>query len=116
GVGTRNEYRLTRFGRGFPFLRDEVVGDLLVLCRFGKDYYEAYVLQTDEETEEFLTAFGLSPTETNRIIEKDARMTSEQQLLQCFMAFVRSLSSDFPDTESMAYHARRCFMIAHGVS
>jgi hypothetical protein len=33
GVGTRNEYRLTRFGRGFPFLKNENVGDLLVISK-----------------------------------------------------------------------------------
>lgn len=32
GQGTRNEYRLTRFGRNFPFLTDDNVGDLLILC------------------------------------------------------------------------------------
>src|SRR5215813_11903155 len=31
GNKTRNEYRLTQFGRGFPFLRDGFTGDLLVI-------------------------------------------------------------------------------------
>lgn len=116
GVGTRNEYRVTRFGRGFPFLKEENVGDLLVLCRFSGDYFEAYVLQTDEETEEFLSAFGLSPTQTNRILPGQAAVTGEEQLLQCFLTFIKSLSDDFPATESMANHSRRCFMRAYGVT
>ena len=33
GKGTRNEYRLTRFGKRFPFLNDENIGDLLIICR-----------------------------------------------------------------------------------
>ena len=32
GVGTRNEYRLTRFGKGFPFLNEEKIGDLLIIA------------------------------------------------------------------------------------
>lgn len=116
GVGTRDEYRLTRFGKGFPFLQHENVGDLLVLCRFGKDYFEAYVLQSDAETEEFLGAFGLSPTETNRVIQKEVKDTSEQKLLQCFLTFINSLGDKFPNTESMADQARRCFMVAYGIS
>lgn len=115
GVGTRNEYRLTRFGRNFPFLKSENVGDLLILCRFGADHYEAYVLQTDEDTEEFLGAFGLSPTETNRIIQRQ-RVSAEQQLLHCFHSFVKSLANQFPDTESMAHHARICFITSSGIS
>src|SRR5262245_33640053 len=31
GKKTRDEYRLTSFGRGFPFLHEDTVGDLLVL-------------------------------------------------------------------------------------
>jgi type II restriction enzyme len=42
GVGTRNEYRLTRFGRGFPFLHDDNIGDLLVLAKKGNDHYEGW--------------------------------------------------------------------------
>ena len=37
GVGTRNEYRLTRFGKGFPFLSDDNVGDLLIICKKSCD-------------------------------------------------------------------------------
>lgn len=44
GVGTRNEYRLTRFGKGFPFLSDDNVGDLLIICNNSHIYYEAFVL------------------------------------------------------------------------
>src|SRR5437879_4223314 len=44
GVGTRNEYRLTRFGKGFPFLSDDNIGDLLIISRKSSDYYEAFVL------------------------------------------------------------------------
>ena len=32
GQGTRNEYRITRFGRGFPFLQDDNVGDLILFA------------------------------------------------------------------------------------
>ncbi len=39
GKGTRNEYRLTRFGRGFPFLTDDNVGDLLVIVKQSNSYY-----------------------------------------------------------------------------
>ena len=40
GVGTRNEYRLTRFGKGFPYLSDDNVGDLLIICKKGTTEYE----------------------------------------------------------------------------
>jgi len=33
GKGTRNEYRITNFGRGFPFLRPEYTGALFVFTK-----------------------------------------------------------------------------------
>lgn len=38
GVGTRNEYRLTRFGRGFPFLQDDNIGDLLIISKISDNF------------------------------------------------------------------------------
>ena len=71
GTGTRDEYRLTRFGREFPFLNDDNVGDLLVLCKMNAEEYKGYVLSNDEDIDNFLDAFGLSPLETNRLIKAE---------------------------------------------
>ena len=68
GQKTRNEYRLTRFGRGFPFLREENIGDYIVLMRLDPDTYKAYVLRTDEEIEDFTTAVGISVANTNELV------------------------------------------------
>ncbi len=58
GVRTRNEYRLTRFGKGFPYLQDENIGDLLVLCKKSDSYYEAFVLQSDEDIDLLLLTYN----------------------------------------------------------
>ena len=47
GQGTRNEYRITRFGKGFPFFEEDNVGDLLIIAQQSEDYYYGFVLQTD---------------------------------------------------------------------
>lgn len=36
GQGTRNEYRITRFGKGFPFFEEDNVGDLLIIANRAK--------------------------------------------------------------------------------
>src|SRR5690606_21402511 len=94
GVGTRNEYRLTRFGRGFPYLADENIGDVLVLSKISDNYYEAYVLQSEDDIETFFNAFGISANEANRIIEKRISITAEDKLLACFNAFIKSIDDD----------------------
>lgn len=115
GVGTRNEYRLTRFGKGFPFLNEDNVGDLLVLTKQAEEFYEGFVLQTDEDIDEFLNSFGLSANETNRLIEKEISVTSEDKLLQCFLAFIKSLTVDFPPTNILATNARNCYINSFGI-
>ncbi len=114
GVGTRNEYRITRFGRGFPFLNDENVGDLLVLARFDKDYYEAFVLQTDDDIDDFFSFFNLSYDKTNQIIDVHQEEKPEQRLLTLVNDFIARYA-DFPDTRIMANGARICFNEANGI-
>lgn len=115
GVKTRNEYRITRFGRGFPFLNDENVGDLLVLARFDKDYYEAFVLQSDDDIDDFFSYFNLSYDKTNQIIDVNQQVLPEQRILTLINDFV-SRYVDFPDTRIMANGARTCYNEANGIA
>jgi hypothetical protein len=114
GVGTRNEYRLTRFGRGFPFLQDENIGDILVIAKESNDYYSAFVLQSDEQIDEFLLALNISTTDINGIIPKQFQQTTENNLLNCFLTFINSLKVDFPKTFELATISRKCYNRAYG--
>jgi hypothetical protein len=116
GVGTRNEYRLTRFGTGFPFLSDENVGDLLIICKKSATYYEAFVLQKDDEIEDFFAALNLSINDTNKIIQKQFQISPEDIMFECFNTFIRSLKTDFPTTMELSGNARFCYNIAHDIS
>lgn len=116
GVGTRNEYRLTRFGRGFPLLQDENIGDLLIITKNSRDYYEAFVLQSDHEIDEFLAIFNISSGNVNGIIPKQFEQFAESKLLQCFLMFVNSLKVEFPTTIDLASNARSCYNSAYGVT
>lgn len=108
GTGTRNEYRLTRFGRNFPFLGDENIGDLLVFCKMTDDYYKAFVLQSDEDIDDFLTELNISSLDINGIIPNQFQYSSEDALLKCFLTFLNSLKIDFPTTIELATRARDC--------
>lgn len=116
GKGTRNEYRLTRFGKGFPFLKDENVGDLLILAHIGEDFYEGFVLQSDDDIENFFSEFNMSSSETNRLIDKNNIVSTEDKLLECFNLFIHKLEADFPTSIEMARHARMCYLNAYNVT
>lgn len=106
GTGTRNEYRLTRFGKGFPFLEDENVGDLFILIPEEKHhYYSAFVLNSEYDIDYFLGNFNLSPTDTNRVIDLFPEKDSFQ-LTDIINPFLRNLN-DFPNTIEMAQIARQ---------
>ena len=109
GQKTRNEYRITRFGNGFPFLQPEYTGALFVLAEMDDDYYDAYVLGSEDEIEQFLDSCGISPAETNRIIPKEsvnADLTEEKLRMTELM---ESFSFDFPASDVMSASARDLF-------
>jgi type II restriction enzyme len=114
GKGTRNEYRLTRFGKGFPFLNDENVGDLLILSHISDDYYEGFVLDTEDDIESFFSEFNLSPIETNKLINKDNIVSADFLMLQCFNNFINHLEVDFPVSYLISNQARHCFNNSFG--
>lgn len=116
GVGTRNEYRLTRFGRGFPYLQDENIGDLLVLVKKSNDYLEAFVLQSDEDIEDFFAELNIASTDTNGIIPRQFEQSAEDILLRCFEMYIKSVKVDFPPTFDLAANARSCYLGAYKIS
>jgi len=58
----KSEYRLTRFGKDFPFLTPDSVGDLLVLIPESHHDFKAFVLDTEADIEEIQAALGVEVT------------------------------------------------------
>jgi len=63
GVGTRNEFRLTRFGRGFEFLSPDYTGSLLVLVPQDSSTSRAWVLTSEDDIEEIQARLGVETTD-----------------------------------------------------
>lgn len=108
GAGTRNEYRITHFDRGFPFLRTEHTGDLFVLIKYTSEDYAAYILETEDEINDFLDTFGMSPADTGTLIQKED-ISLENKAEITLTQFIESLIVDFPATVEMSVAARRIF-------
>lgn len=102
---SKNELRITRFGRGFPLLRPEYTGALFVLAQFSDVDYEGYVLNTEDEMQQYLEAFGLTPAETNRPVEinrTDPAVKEKKEI----DSYIRGLAEDFPASAEMSAAAR----------
>lgn len=114
GQGTRNEYRITRFGRGFPFFQDDNVGDLLIIAKYTEEDYLGYVLSADEDIDGFFAYFNLAPDETNQLIDVAGVIKPDEKIVQLFRDFV-SRFDKFPDTRQMALGARECYNKAYKI-
>ncbi len=112
GVGTRNEYRITRFGRGFEFLQEDYIGSLQIMTKdLGGDYH-AYVLSDQDNIENFMDTFSLDITKGNQEINMFAIASPDEKLKSDFMIFIDN-HLDFPDTIEMASFVRKCVIAAN---
>ena len=105
GQGTRNEYRITNFGRGFPFLKPEYTGSLFVFVKFTEEDYQGYFLDNADSIDQFLDAFGISPTETNRLVDVLGAKPEIHEKV-AMDRFIAGLTVDFPASEDMSAAAR----------
>ena len=115
GQGTRNEYRITRFGRGFPFLNDDNVGDLLIIAKYTEEDYSGFVLSSDEDIDEFFATFNLAPDQTNQLIDVKGVVQPDVKIAQLLQDFVNCYNH-FPETRIMARGARDCFKQAYNIA
>ncbi len=106
GIGTRNESRITQFGKGFEYLRSEYTGALVVFVRTTMTSYRAFVFNSEEEINEFLGTLGLGPADANRLIRLDGK-SPEVREEQAFAEFINSLCVDFPASDVMSAAARK---------
>ena len=102
---SKHELRLTRFGKNFPFINPEYTGALFVLVKNTEEDYSAYILNTDEDIQQFLDAFGITPAETNRLVSFE-KINPEMREKAEIEDFIQNLHSEFPTSEEMSEEAR----------
>ena len=108
GQKTRSEYRLTRFGRDFPYLTADNVGDLLILIPLAPAEFSAYVFDLDDDIDEVLVALGVEPFERWGIYRNGApQFETEDECVEWqAREFARQLTN-FPDGETFSRETRR---------
>ena len=108
GKRTRSEYRLTRFGRDFPWLEEDSVGDLLVLIATNQDDFNAYVLDLQDDIDEIQAALGVEPFEHWGIFHHGTPIveTEDECLDREFRRFVEPLTH-FPTGAAFSEETRR---------
>lgn len=107
GKGTRSEYRLTKFGRGFPWLSHDLVGSLLVLIPKSLTEFIAYVIESDEDIEEVQAALDVNVVErwALYLADRDIEEAADECVTRLFRAFADSVKK-FPKTAAISAKAR----------
>ena len=109
GNGTRSEYRLTGFGKDFPYLTRDSVGDLLVLIPVSYTEFLGYVLQFDEEIEEIQNALGIELVGRWAAYEKgkEVSLESPQECVERLSRKFTEAVAAFPTTKAFSEETRR---------
>lgn len=103
GAKTRYEYRLTGFGKSFPYRTPGNVGDMLVLIRTGNETFNAYVLDSSEDmeyvqaslgTEIIDKAWGIYPLEL-----EPGKETADDCIDRHFQTFIKKIKIFPPSLE-----------------
>lgn len=106
GQKSRNEYRITKFGRGFDLLRADNTGALVVIVKLDTEDYEGWVLETEDDIDSFLEYFSLSPADTGRLIEVQPL---EERVIEEMDSFINTLEGAFPKAFDMSAAARNIY-------
>lgn len=102
---SKKELRITKFGRSFPLLRPEQTGALFVFTKQSDDDYSGFLLDTEEDIEEFLDTFGISSTETNCLFGAGGVQQNNKES-SAIDKYISGLEVDFPETGAMSKAAQ----------
>jgi hypothetical protein len=107
GVGTRSEYRLTRFGKSFPWLSYDRVGSLLVLVIRSHIDFHAYVLDEDEDIEDIVATLGVDITGRWGIyLDGKPKVEKESDCIERLFSEFAEAHQEFPDGEKFSGYTR----------
>ncbi|WP_088034859.1 type II restriction endonuclease [Evansella clarkii] len=110
GKGTRDEYRITRFWANSPFYKEEQVGNLIVFIPLDSNNYKVFILDTEEEIENFANSFSLSLVDTNAVYYNG--VTKDTDLADKLKFKTEELAKEydtFPGTLQIAEAARNLY-------
>ncbi len=108
----RSEYRLTCFGRGFPFLQEDVAGDMLVLIPMDVHNFLAYVIDLPEDIDDIQAALGVEIFGSWAVYGGDQEPAPESEkdcIDRRFRAFAGTITA-FPSGAQFSAKARETLL------
>lgn len=109
----RREFRLTVFGRGFPYLNPDTVGDLFILIPRDVSNFLAYIIDLPEDIEEIQAALGVEVIGTWAIYDpskQEEPFDEESCIDKRFRKFAEANPSVFPKGEIFSATTREVLL------
>lgn len=117
GQGTRDESRITKFGRGFEYLNEDYCGCLLILSKIDNNYFKASILSSDDDIESFSTQFNLPASFKCYVINGDyASINEKASILDSILQEIVTRYHSFPKGSEMARFAQESYNLANHIS
>ena len=114
GQKSRNESRITNFGRGFEFLHDDYIGSLLIISKNSEESYTACVLTNGEDIDEFILENNIPlNTKCYLFVNDKTPQISPNDKLNSLLKEIVSQYDSFPETTMMSQFARECYNKAY---
>ena len=110
GGGTRSEYRLTRFDRGFPYQDIRYTGSLFVMVPIAPETFDIFLIEQDDHIEAILGDLGLSPTHLPVVWPTGRPVPAADRIIADVL---RDLRGEFPSTAFMAETGRTLAHLVH---
>lgn len=111
----KNELRVTRFGKGFPFLKVKDVGSLIVMSKMAETEYCATILESDDDIDDFFSHFNLPMDQVNVVIDKSSTVSPNVRLKRLMEEIVLRTES-FPDTRDLSTFASNVYNETFGIT
>lgn len=108
GDKSRSEFRMTGFGRDFPFRTYDDVGNMLVLIPESYNSFIAYILYSDEDFDEIQSALGVEIVKTWAAYEFGAASVEDED--ECISRLLRQYAgalNEFPSGAVCSAEARK---------
>jgi hypothetical protein len=112
GRKSRDEYRLTCFGKGFPYLHEDMVGDLLVLIPQDLNKFLAYVIHEGQDIDEVQASLGVEIIEGWAVYDTQAKpeaLSEDACIDKRFRTFAAQLTA-FPPGSEFSEAAREALL------
>lgn len=110
----KNEYRLTRFGRDFPFCSPNRLGDLFILVPLAPNVFRVFILHSEEDISEIRSVLGveLLAGQTAAIEGGHIMEESDDEKLEIALREVLAGLEQFPPGKYLAERTRAALAVS----